>query len=383
MYKAKCLLYFFLHIILQLLNSERLTIFAADLQLCFLLFESLRGHLKFQLEAYLKKLSEIIASDSPKTPYEMRELALDNLLQLWRIPGFVSELYINYDCDLYCTDLFEGLVNLLSKYTLSATNAVYSTHIISLDALSSVIENIEQNCIASKLVNNEDGSAGASVLPTGRHSRHNSELEGIIIDGNNEDNKSVVENISKFINSSSRLRLGAGGIANAGLTREYLVNVKQKKRVLTQGTELFNQRPDKGIQYLQEHGILGAQLDPMEVALFLRENPGLDKKMIGEYISKKKNVDSKILMNFVDSFDFAGLRVDQALRLYLETFRLPGEAPLIFLVLEHFADHWHVRVYCMRSCVKFILIPFQFNCSNKIMRHSPIPMRLLAWLMPL
>ncbi|XP_050322826.1 Golgi-specific brefeldin A-resistance guanine nucleotide exchange factor 1 [Bactrocera neohumeralis] len=325
-----------------LMNSERLTIFAADLQLCFLLFESLRGHLKFQLEAYLKRLSEIIASDSPKTPYEMRELALDNLLQLWRIPGFVSELYINYDCDLYCTDLFEGLVNLLSKYTLSATNAVYSTHIISLDTLSSVIENIEQNCIASKLVNNEDGSTSASaVTTTGRHSRHNSELEGIIIDSNNEDNKSVVENISKFINSSSRLRLGAGGIANAGLTREYLANVKQKKRVLTQGTELFNQRPDKGILYLQEHGILSAQLDPMEVALFLRENPGLDKKMIGEYISKKKNVDSKILMNFVDSFDFAGLRVDQALRLYLETFRLPGEAPLIFLVLEHFADHWH------------------------------------------
>ncbi|XP_067628120.1 Golgi-specific brefeldin A-resistance guanine nucleotide exchange factor 1 isoform X2 [Eurosta solidaginis] len=326
-----------------LLNSERITLFAADLQLCFLLFESLRGHLKFQLEAYLKKISEIIASDSPKTPYEMRELALDNLLQLWRVPGFVSELYINYDCDLYCTDLFEGLVNLLSKYTLSATNAVYSTHIISLDTLTSVIESIEENCVASKNVDNEVcGSSATGVTSSTRHSRHNSELESIIIDGSNDDNKSLVENISKFINSSSRLRLGAGGgVANAGLTREYLQNIKEKKRVLTQGTELFNQRPDKGIQYLQEHGILNSQLDPMEVALFLRENPGLDKKMIGEYISKKKNVDSKILKNFVDSFDFAGLRVDQALRLYLETFRLPGEAPLIFLVLEHFADHWH------------------------------------------
>ncbi|XP_054736737.1 Golgi-specific brefeldin A-resistance guanine nucleotide exchange factor 1 [Anastrepha obliqua] len=324
-----------------LMNSERLTIFAADLQLCFLLFESLRGHLKFQLEAYLKKLSEIIASDSPKTPYEMRELALDNLLQLWRIPGFVSELYINYDCDLYCTDLLEGLVNLLSKYTLSATNAVYSTHIISLETLTSIIENIEQNCVASKNISKDDTNSYAGVTSSSRHSRHNSELEGIIIDGNNDDNKSVVENISKFINSSSRMRLGAGGIPNTGLTREFLASVKEKKRVLTQGTELFNQRPDKGIQYLQEHGILSAQLDPMQVALFLRENPGLDKKMIGEYISKKKNVDSKILINFVDSFDFSGLRVDQALRLYLETFRLPGEAPLIFLVLEHFADHWH------------------------------------------
>ncbi|XP_034102559.1 Golgi-specific brefeldin A-resistance guanine nucleotide exchange factor 1 isoform X1 [Drosophila albomicans] len=324
--------------LISLLTSERLSIFAADLQLCFLLFESLRGHLKFQLEGYLKKLSEIIASDNPKTPYEMRELALDNLLQLWRIPGFVTELYINYDCDLYCTDMFESLTNLLSKYTLSATNAVYSTHIISMDTLISVIDCIERNCAAAK--NNASvvqTAASQANVGGSRHSRHNSGLEGIVIDNGEE----PVENIASFINSSSqRLRLQSKSMSG-DITSEQLVNVKEKKRLLSKGTEWFNQRPDKGIQYLQEHGILHAQLDPMQVALFLRENPGLDKKMIGEYISKKKNVDSKILINFVDSFDFTGLRVDQALRLYLETFRLPGEAPLIFLVLEHFSDHWH------------------------------------------
>lgn len=113
-------------------------------------------------------------------------------------------------------------------------------------------------------------------------------------------------------------------------------------QILTQGTELFNQRPDKGIQFLQENNYLNSQLDPLEVAHFLRENSGLDKKMIGEYISKKKNVESKILETFVKSFNFANMRIDLALRQYLETFRLPGEAPLIFLVMEHFAEHWHV-----------------------------------------
>ncbi|XP_017115384.1 Golgi-specific brefeldin A-resistance guanine nucleotide exchange factor 1 isoform X3 [Drosophila elegans] len=330
--------------LISLLSSERLSIFAADLQLCFLLFESLRGHLKFQLEGYLRKLSEIIASDNPKTPYEMRELALDNLLQLWRIPGFVTELYINYDCDLYCTDMFESLTNLLSKYTLSATNAVYSTHIISMDTLISVIDSIERSCAAAKNSNNRESLPEAAPATGGsRHSRHNSGLEGIVIDsGNGGTVEERVENIASFINTSSqRLRLQSGD--GVGITTEQLANVKQKKRLLSQGTERFNQRPEKGIQYLQEHGILNAELDPMQVALFLRENPGLDKKMIGEYISKKKNVDSKILINFVDSFDFTGLRVDQALRLYLETFRLPGEAPLIFLVLEHFSDHWHTQ----------------------------------------
>ena len=42
------------------------------------------------------------------------------------------------------------------------------------------------------------------------------------------------------------------------------------------------------------------------------------------------------------SFHFEDLRIDEALRIYLEAFRLPGEAPVISLVLEHFADHWHV-----------------------------------------
>ena len=42
------------------------------------------------------------------------------------------------------------------------------------------------------------------------------------------------------------------------------------------------------------------------------------------------------------SFHFEDLRIDEALRQYLEAFRLPGEAPVISLVMEHFADHWHV-----------------------------------------
>lgn len=48
-------------------------------------------------------------------PYEMKEMALEAIVQLWRIPSFVTELYINYDCDYYCANLFEELTKLLSK----------------------------------------------------------------------------------------------------------------------------------------------------------------------------------------------------------------------------------------------------------------------------
>lgn len=66
-------------------------------------------------QMYLKKLMDIITSENIKMPYEMKELALEALVQLWRIPSFVTELYINYDCDFYCSNLFEDLTKLLSK----------------------------------------------------------------------------------------------------------------------------------------------------------------------------------------------------------------------------------------------------------------------------
>jgi len=36
-------------------------------------------------------------------------------VQLWRIPGLVTELYLNYDCDLYCSNVLEDITKILSK----------------------------------------------------------------------------------------------------------------------------------------------------------------------------------------------------------------------------------------------------------------------------
>lgn len=69
----------------------------------------------FPFQMYLNKLQEIIVSDSPRISYEQREIALESIVLLLRIPGLITELYLNYDCDLYCTNLFEDLMKLLSK----------------------------------------------------------------------------------------------------------------------------------------------------------------------------------------------------------------------------------------------------------------------------
>lgn len=46
---------------------------------------------------------------------EVRELLLESLLQFARMPTFMVDLWYNYDCDLTCGDLFEELIQFLSK----------------------------------------------------------------------------------------------------------------------------------------------------------------------------------------------------------------------------------------------------------------------------
>lgn len=148
------------------------------------MFESLRTHLKYQMECYLNKIMEIIVSDSVKVTYEHKEIALDSLLQLWRVPGFVNELYLNYDCDMYCKNLYEELTKLLAKNAFSATSGVYHTHLLSLDALLTVIESIQLHCGDGK------GENGASK-------------DGLL----QSDSNNAIESISTILGKSTRMKI--------------------------------------------------------------------------------------------------------------------------------------------------------------------------------
>uniref|UniRef100_A0A1I8HHI2 Sec7_N domain-containing protein n=1 Tax=Macrostomum lignano TaxID=282301 RepID=A0A1I8HHI2_9PLAT len=113
-----------------LLHFSGTSVFAASLRLGYLIFSSLRWHLKFQLELYLTRLMEIVTSEGNRVSFDHRELALESLVQLWRVPGFVAEVYLNYDCDLYCSTLFKDITELLSKNAFSTGGGIFSTHFV-------------------------------------------------------------------------------------------------------------------------------------------------------------------------------------------------------------------------------------------------------------
>ncbi|XP_059214825.1 Golgi-specific brefeldin A-resistance guanine nucleotide exchange factor 1 isoform X1 [Centropristis striata] len=346
----------------QLLSVDRMNLYAPSIRVCFLLFESMRVHLKFQLEMYLKKLMDIITSENIKMPYEMKEMALEALVQLWRIPSFVTELYINYDCDFYFSNLFEDLTKLLSKNAFPVSGQLYTTHLLSLEALLTVIDSTEAHCQAKVLNSTAQQDQSETLLAEGEGSTNNGTDTIADLNRLGSTNGLPQAEIVPVCPPTSghlmadKMRLGRQdqGDNDAAEKRalkkpqrfssclpdsQELMEIRTKKKLLITGTEQFNQKPKKGIQFLQEKGLLSNPLDNSQVAQWLRENPRLDKKMIGEYISDRKNME--LLDSFVNTFTFQGLRIDEALRLYLEAFRLPGEAPVIQRLLETFTDNWH------------------------------------------
>ncbi|XP_062374882.1 Golgi-specific brefeldin A-resistance guanine nucleotide exchange factor 1 isoform X2 [Sardina pilchardus] len=348
----------------QLLSVDRINLYAASIRVCFLLFEGMRGHLKFQLEMYLKKLMGLITSENPKLAYEMKEMALDALVQLWRIPSLVTELYINYDCDFYCSNLFEDLTKLLSKNAFPVSGQLYTTHLLSLEALLTVIDSTEAHCQA-KVLNSSAQQDQSETLTSEGEGTANASAETLKVDGSSPGTTNGVTAAAEATPTcpptsghlmAEKMKLGRQEQEEADTAEkktpkkphrfstclpdsQELNDIKIKKKLLITGTEQFNQKPKKGIQFLQEKGLLSSPMDNSEVAQWLRENPRLDKKMIGEFVSDRKHME--LLDSFVNTFQFQGLRIDEALRLYLEAFRLPGEAPVIQRLLETFTDNWH------------------------------------------
>ncbi len=57
----------------------------------------------------------IITRESKSTSYEQLEITLELILDLCRDPWFIVELYVNYDCDAQCSNVFENLCKFLYK----------------------------------------------------------------------------------------------------------------------------------------------------------------------------------------------------------------------------------------------------------------------------
>ncbi|XP_073824246.1 cytohesin steppke isoform X2 [Musca autumnalis] len=111
-----------------------------------------------------------------------------------------------------------------------------------------------------------------------------------------------------------------------------------KDKQMSMGRKKFNMDPKKGIEHLVEHRLL--RHDPQDVAHFLYKGEGLNKTAIGDYLGENNDFNKEVLKAFVALHDFTNLILVQALRQFLWSFRLPGEAQKIDRMMECFAQRY-------------------------------------------
>lgn len=247
--------------------------------------------LKPQLELALLLIIESIvaaplATDSRGARLQVRlgvakEILTELLLLLWtrRPRDFFVNLFVNYDCDFEKSDLAVRVVHHLCDLALPESAAITT-------------DNVPPIC-----------------------------LEGVLL---------LVSGLSTRV-------VRAPIPPPAPMPR--LIADRQKKTSFVSCAELFNKKPAAGLEALAKHGFISEAKDNNEVARFFFNKLGrLNKKVLGEFLAKPSNKD--LLIAFIGLFDFYNMRVDEAIRILLKTFRLPGESQQIERIVELFAERY-------------------------------------------
>ncbi|KAL0577890.1 GDP/GTP exchange factor for ARF [Marasmius crinis-equi] len=323
----------------QLARSDNPSVLHATLRTVSTMFDTMREHLKLQQELFLaftidrlappvpsgsgksiqpptRKSTGFPASSRPSTPAlgppeseaesegsatptrvlvapargETRDLFLETLSQISRHPSFMVDLYTNYDSDINCENIFERVIEFLTK-------AVHPSHYTG--GLDVQQRNAQYLCLDMLLA--------------------------------------FVNDMAKRAENSSE------EWSATYCSAEALRQIKSQKKLILTGASRFNNKPKTGLAFLEEAGLIYADLSPevtrpVSLARFLKGCTRLDKRLLGDYISRPENIE--VLKAFMDLFDFQNKPVAEAMRELLETFRLPGESQQIDRIAYTFSQKY-------------------------------------------
>jgi brefeldin A-resistance guanine nucleotide exchange factor 1 len=268
------------------------------------LYLNLRVYLKLQLEAFLRGII-LVLGDGRQVAYEQQRVALEAIVDLCRQPAFMADMYANYDCSLEGGNMFEDICALLSKNAFPVNCPLSAVHLLSLEGLLAINRTVAQRCQAAGSTT-EDAEENLHALP-------------------------------EYYDFWEE-KIPTGDPAEQA---KWLGKRKQVKHIIAAGVEHFNRDPKKGFEYLAVLNLLPHAKDVSAIATFFRRAQGLDKAVLGEFLGDPKEFPVSVLLAYAKSFDFRGMTIDSALRLFLEGFLLPGEAQKISRILEHFAEAFY------------------------------------------
>ncbi|KAG8949407.1 guanine nucleotide exchange protein for ADP-robosylation factor [Tulasnella sp. 424] len=369
-------------------------VFEISVEIFWRVLMGMRTKLKKEIEVLLNEIFLPILEMRTAT-LRQKSVLLAMLYRLAQDPQALVEIYLNYDCDRDATEnIYERLMNVISKMVttkaaeskdaaakepadLSAKNqklqhgptfpASPNTTVLggknaqdsvatlmpgftevklkrqSLEALVAVLRSLVVwgtgagggglgTGLAGGTVTN-----GTSLRPTSNGTLDaDSRPSSTRISGEEE-----FAGNEAFIDRSNSLRSLRGGASTPDLTDDpgRFETAKQRKTTLLEGIRKFNFKPKRGIKFLIDAGFIKSS-EPGDVARFLHETDGLSKAMIGEYLGEGDEENIATMHAFVDALDFKELPFVDALRMFLQSFRLPGESQKIDRFMLKFAERY-------------------------------------------
>ncbi|XP_047370961.1 brefeldin A-inhibited guanine nucleotide-exchange protein 2 [Vespa velutina] len=299
-------------------------VFELSLALFLALLARFKVHLKMQIEVFFKEIFMNILETSSSS-FEHKWMVIHALTRICADAQSVVDIYVNYDCDLSAANLFERLVNDLSKIAQgrqalelgASPNQEKSMRIRGLECLVSILK-----CMVewSRDLYVNPSVPADQQLP------------------NEPPDPPLEPPLPRYGSAGSLSSANSSLVGNKEIPdspEQYEVQ-KQQKEVWEAGIDIFNRKPSKGVQYLQEHGLLGTS--PEDVARWLHMDERLDKTAIGDFLGDHNH--NQVMYNYIDQMNFADRDLVTALRYFLEGFRLPGEAQKIDRLMEKFASRY-------------------------------------------
>ncbi|KJA24651.1 hypothetical protein HYPSUDRAFT_65529 [Hypholoma sublateritium FD-334 SS-4] len=346
-------------------------VFEVSVEIFWRVLAGMRTKLKKEIEVLLHEIFIPIIEMRTST-LKQKAVILGMISRLCQEPQALVEIYLNYDCDSEAADnIYEHLINLVSKFA-SATSAHpqrgaeppspalsptpknqgqnpmsftgagisvpgtmdTSTMGLSeaqlrrqgLECLVAVLRSLVAWGIAS---NTSAGKGVEEPMPSARSMTEETKREAASSDANLDRLTATGASIETFRQTTPDLTDDPTKFESA----------KQKKTTLLEGIKKFNYKPKRGIQFLIETGFIASDA-PHDIARFLLNTDGLNKTLIGEYLGEGDEHHIAIMHAFVDDMDFDDSPFIDALRLFLQSFRLPGEAQKIDRFMLKFAERY-------------------------------------------
>uniref|UniRef100_A0A8C2DNN2 ADP-ribosylation factor guanine nucleotide-exchange factor 1 (brefeldin A-inhibited) n=1 Tax=Cyprinus carpio TaxID=7962 RepID=A0A8C2DNN2_CYPCA len=309
-------------------------VFELSLSIFLTLLSNFKTHLKMQIEVFFKEIFLYILETSTSS-YDHKWMVIQTLTRICADAQSVVDIYVNYDCDLNAANIFERLVNDLSKIAQGRGGHELG-HVVPQEL---TLRKKGLECLVSILKCMVEWSKDQYVNPNSQTSLGQEKPT------EQETNESKhPETINRYgsinsLDSTASSGIGSYSTQMSGTDNpEQFEVLKQQKEIIEQGIDLFNKKPKRGIQYLQEQGMLGTT--PEDIAQFLHQEERLDSIQVGEFLGDNDRINKEVMYAYVDQMDFQGKDFVPALRMFLEGFRLPGEAQKIDRLMEKFAARY-------------------------------------------